>query len=375
MKILHVAAIRISKESGMGRIAYNWQQAFERNGHEFIHIGLDECPKHIHPLLWGRQAYQYVKEKMVTADAILVHEPAAGYFTHLAIPTVVVSHGIEPRGWDTAYIYGFRKRSFKALFLPHYLRFWSNTEGLKKASKIFICNNEDRDYVVKNYNRLPSDVLYFKNGYYENSLEKTKKPSPVTTFLFNATWLDRKGIGVLIAAFMTIKKQFPSEWHLVLAGVGYPEEVIYEAFPSDLKDNITVLPHFKQIDEAKLYQESDVFILPSYIEGQSLALTQAMASGLCCIVSDNCGQRDFVQHQHNGLLFKTGDAADLAQQIKHVLLHKNSIKIYGNAAYESVKDLTWQNVSNDVVTVCKNLVLAAKKQEKTVEKHPESLKY
>jgi glycosyltransferase involved in cell wall biosynthesis len=363
MRILHVAAIRISKESGMGRIAYNWQQAFERNGHEFIHIGLDECPKHIHPLLWGKQACQYFKEKIGHADAILVHEPAAGFFTHLAIPTVVVSHGIEPRGWDTAHIYGFRKRSFKALFLPHYCRFWSNTEGLKKANKILICNNEDRDYVIKKYQRLPSDVLYFKNGYYENSPQKTKLPSPVTTFLFNATWLDRKGIGTLIAAFTEIKKLFPTDWHLILAGVGKYEKAIYQAFPSDFKQNMTIIESFSQSQEANLYQESDVFILPSYIEGQSLALTQAMASGLCCIVSDNCGQRDFIQHQHNGLLFKTGDAADLAQQIKHVLLDKNSIKIYGNAAYESVKDLTWQNVSHDVVMVCENLISAAKNQK------------
>jgi glycosyltransferase involved in cell wall biosynthesis len=363
MRILHVAAIRISKESGMGRIAYNWQQAFERNGHEFIHIGLDECPKHIHPLLWGKQACQYFKEKIGHADAILVHEPAAGFFTHLAIPTVVVSHGIEPRGWDTAHTYGFRKRSFKALFLPHYCRFWSNTEGLKKANKILICNNEDRDYVIKKYQRLPSDVLYFKNGYYENSPQKTKLPSPVTTFLFNATWLDRKGIGTLIAAFTEIKKLFPTDWHLILAGVGKYEKAIYQAFPSDFKQNMTIIESFSQSQEANLYQESDVFILPSYIEGQSLALTQAMASGLCCIVSDNCGQRDFIQHQHNGLLFKTGDAADLAQQIKHVLLDKNSIKIYGNAAYESVKDLTWQNVSHDVVMVCENLISAAKNQK------------
>jgi glycosyltransferase involved in cell wall biosynthesis len=367
LKIAHIAAIRLSKESGMGRIAWNWQQAFEACGHQFIHIGIEECPRKIHPLLWGKQAYQYFEATIKEADVILAHEPAAGYFTHLNVPVLLVSHGIEQRGWGISQHFGFEKRTLKSFFIPKLLRFWSNTEGINRANKLLLSNQEDKDYAVEKHNRLPSDVLIFKNGYYENAVILTTPNTKITTFLFNASWLERKGIGVLVGAFIEVKKQFRNNWHLILAGVGNHETAILAAFTSNLKENITVLPYFSQSEEAALYQKADVFILPSYFEGQSLALTQAMASGLCCICSDNCGQRDFIQHQHNGLLFKTGNAQDLAQQIKHVLEQRNKIKIYGNAAYETVKDLTWQKVSEDVVTLCENLVSTAQKQKKMVK--------
>jgi glycosyltransferase involved in cell wall biosynthesis len=337
----------------MGRVAWNWQQAFEARGHTFIHIGIDECPKRIHPLLWGQQAYQFFKKTVKNADLILVHEPAAGYFVHLDIPVLVVSHGIEQRGWEISEKYGFEKRTLKSFLLPQFIRFRSNTEGLRRATKVFLLNEEDKNYVVKRHKRQPSDVIVLKNGYYADYIPSSKSNliSDKTTFLFNASWLERKGIKVLVEAFKAIKKIFPDGWHLILAGVGDHKEAIYQAFSDDLKDDITVIPTYSPSEEVKLYEKSDVFILPSYFEGQSLALTQAMASGLCCIGSDNCGQLDFIQHGKNGLLFKTGDAADLTQQIKSVLTHKNNIAVYGKAAHESVKNLTWDAVSQDVVDV------------------------
>jgi glycosyltransferase involved in cell wall biosynthesis len=364
LKIVHIAAIHLSKDSGMGRVAWNWQQAFEARGHTFIHIGIDECPKHIHPLLWGQQAYQYFKTTIKNADLILVHEPAAGYFVHLEVPVLVVSHGIEQRGWEVSEKYGFEKRTLKSFLLPQFIRFRSNTEGLKRATKVLLLNEEDKNYVVKRHKRQPSDVIVLKNGYYEDyiPLSKSNLVSDITTFLFNASWLKRKGIKVLVEAFKEVKRIFPDGWHLILAGVGDHKDAIYHAFPSSFKDNITIIPTYSPSEEVKLYEKSDVFILPSYFEGQSLALTQAMASRLCCIGSDNCGQRDFIQHEHNGLLFKTGDALDLTRQIKSVLRNKTTIKIYGEAAHHTVKNLTWNTVSVAVVDLCQTLVLETQKK-------------
>ena len=82
-----------------------------------------------------------------------------------------------------------------------------------------------------------------------------------------------------------------------------------------------------------------------------------MASGLCCICSDNCGQRDFISHEHNGLLFKTGDVGDLANQIKSILQHRDLINVYAEQAKQRVAGYTWERVSHEVVAECESLIL------------------
>jgi glycosyltransferase involved in cell wall biosynthesis len=365
MKIVHIARINLTEETGMGRIACNWKKAFERHGHEFMHIGSTECPKAFHPILWGKKAANYLKIKELRPDLILVHEPSSGYFFDFGVPVVLFSHGIEARGWGVEAQFNYRNQTFKSRFLPDYFRYKSNAIGLKKADKLLLSNSEDVDYAIHHFNRKIKDVIIFKNGYYEANIPEKKTPpqyNPVI-FLFNASWLERKGKKDMIEAFMELQKKFPNQWTLILAGIGGHKADILKEFPSKLHQNLDIIPHFTQAEETQLYERADVFVLPSYFEGQSLALTQAMASSLCCICSDNCGQRDFIKHEQNGLLFKTGDASDLAHQFEKILKNKTLINTYAKRAKETVQNYTWEKVGAEIVDICEDL--AIKKATKT----------
>jgi glycosyltransferase involved in cell wall biosynthesis len=59
----------------------------------------------------------------------------------------------------------------------------------------------------------------------------------------------------------------------------------------------------------------DVFVLPSRWEGLSLALLEALSSGVAAVVSDIPGNRDIITHEVNGLLFDDGDSGDLAEKL------------------------------------------------------------
>ena len=167
LTIVHVASVPLSEQTGMGRIAWNWRAAFEAQGHTFIHIGSIECPTALHPTLWGKVAKYYMMDHQIKPDVLLVHEPASGHFMDLGIPVVVFSHGIEKRGWAVEAKYHYRNQTFKSLFMPDFIRFSASVKGLKRAEKVLLSNEEDRDYLINVLKRTPEGIHIFKNGYYE----------------------------------------------------------------------------------------------------------------------------------------------------------------------------------------------------------------
>lgn len=80
-----------------------------------------------------------------------------------------------------------------------------------------------------------------------------------------------------------------------------------------LDDYVRVLGWREDIPD--LLAALDIFVLPSYWEGLSLALIEALSTGVAVITSDIPGNRDVVTHETNGLLFRNADSDDLARNV------------------------------------------------------------
>ena len=83
--------------------------------------------------------------------------------------------------------------------------------------------------------------------------------------------------------------------------------------------------HGDQDDVASFYQEADVFVLPSVSEGMSNALLEAMSYGLVALVSDIPENRSVIRDGEDGLLFRQGDAEDLAGRLASLLAGGRSL--------------------------------------------------
>lgn len=348
MVVAHIACINLSNETGMGRIAANWKHAFEVAGHSFLHIGRMEVGS-AHMLIWGKKAAAYCKEKNINADVWLVHEPFGGDFASLPGKLVIFSHGIEERAWDLNKHFRFEQLSFKARLLPDWIRFYSHRKGFRYAELCLLSNSTDLKFLKKRGVQ-ESRLYIFKNGYhsFRSNLIDGNKHSERIRILYNGTWIPRKGIDTIIDAFNDLFR-LRKDIELMLIGTAFSSEEVLHSFLPEYRDRVYVISHFKQEEEIMFLKTAQIFLLPSYLEGQSVALTQAMALGLCPVVSDNSGQLDFVVHNQNGMLFKTGSARDLTEKINYLLNTPSLIVSMGKVAASSVSELDWPKVTGDIV--------------------------
>jgi len=70
---------------------------------------------------------------------------------------------------------------------------------------------------------------------------------------------------------------------------------------------------------ATLYASSDVFVLPSILEGMPVPPLEAMASGGCVVLTDCLGTRDYANDGENCLMVPPKDSGALAEAIVNVL--------------------------------------------------------
>lgn len=109
----------------------------------------------------------------------------------------------------------------------------------------------------------------------------------------------------------------PTNVHYVLCGVG-PLEDELKALAKKLAIEKRV--HFLgyRNDIKTLYSQADVYVMPSYREGLSRSLMEAMSSGLPCIVSKIRGNTDLIDEGNGGFLCSPNDTESFAKAITSV---------------------------------------------------------
>ena len=151
---------------------------------------------------------------------------------------------------------------------------------------------------------------------------------------------------VIISAMEKLNK---SNLHYVLCGVGDQElNLKNQAAKSGLQDNVHFLGY--RTDVKEIYAMADCFVMPSFREGLSRSIMEAMASGLPCVVSKIRGNVDLVKDGEGGFLCDASDADAFADAINKLsdndicssmaLYNKERIEDFGiEAVVQSVKDI------------------------------------
>ena len=216
--------------------------------------------------------------------------------------------------------------------------------SIKYANKIIVVSSTSKEYLETRYGR---KVTLIPNGI-------KKVPEVINTdivrefrltakkyILFVGRISPEKGLEVLIPAFLAletnVKKGNGEKWQLVIVGKSDNDDKYYDFLKSIARnsENIIFTGFLEKAYLHGLYKQAGLFLLPSYNEGCSLSLLEAISHRLPCMVSDIPENRQF---EYSGLtLFKSGDISDLLTKLSEFI---------SNSDYKPAISLTYQNVPN-----------------------------
>jgi glycosyltransferase involved in cell wall biosynthesis len=152
------------------------------------------------------------------------------------------------------------------------------------------------------------------------------------TLFCSRTWEPIYGVDVLAKAFVQVAAAYP-EVNLILLGGGSQGAKIRQILMNGgVLEQVHFGGHVTQADLPRWYHRADLYISPSRVDGSSVTLMEALASGLPCLVSDIPGNREWIEDGVNGWLFRDGDADDLAEKILYAIKNRGSFDMLGKAA-------------------------------------------
>jgi glycosyltransferase involved in cell wall biosynthesis len=144
-----------------------------------------------------------------------------------------------------------------------------------------------------------------------------------------------KGHKELFDAVASLKERYPIR-ALIVGGGRREDEIKQLAADLGLAEQVHFLGSRRDVPD--LLRAMDIFVLPSYSEGVSLALLEAMAAGLPVIASVVGGLPEVVRHGENGLLIPPRDVDALAAALERLLADPEYAQHLGETARREARE-------------------------------------
>lgn len=222
-------------------------------------------------------------------DLILCH--------HLYLLTAVVrKHFPEHR------VYGFCHNTDLRQMCKTDLKRTFIREQVRKLDRIFVPQEAQRDGVLAVYQAGPEKIETVGMGYNSQIFYggEAKKDDGVTRIVFAGKIAEKKGVMSLLRSLSVLYSREDAcgrdELLVQLAGsAGNQEEYgqirrMAEGCPYEVR----FLGRLSQPELARVYRESDIFVLPSFFDGLPLTVIEALACRLRVVMSDLPGIRKWL---------------------------------------------------------------------------------
>lgn len=145
----------------------------------------------------------------------------------------------------------------------------------------------------------------------------------------------------------------PSVKYLICGQGQLEDELLHLVKDLDLEHQVMLLGF--RTDILEINHIADVFVFPSFREGLSVALMEAMACGLPVVCSDIRGNRDLVEDGKGGFLVGPRDVVGFAQSIKSLSENAALRKRMGQNNVVRVRDFDTSIVLSHMMDIYKTV--------------------
>ena len=160
---------------------------------------------------------------------------------------------------------------------------------------------------------------------------------------------------LLIEAF----QQITTPLKLVLAGGSSHTDQYVACLREHQSDRIKILDWLSGDALEEVLTNAALFVLPSDLEGMSMALLDAMGAGISVLTSDTPENREVVAD--SGFTFKCGDVHDLQRMLAFLLNDDSLRRRAGKLAQERVRQhYLWNDVAKEIEAVYLELMAGSR---------------
>jgi len=292
------------------------------------------------------------------ASEMIKNKPAVLFIPAYAIPqihpakTIVTIHGLEYRYFPECY-------SLKERLLLEF-----NTKfSIKSASKIIVPSESTKKDLIKFYGTEENKIKVIHHGIssIKYQILNSKQNKKDFDILFIGRLEKRKNVTSLIKAFDIFKKNIqysiPSTQdniQLTLVGkAGFEFQEIKKVIQKSLyKDNIILRNYISESERNKLYQNADLFILPSFYEGFGLPVLEAMSYDIPVICSNNSSLPEIAGDA--ALLINPNDIEKIAEAMKKVFSDNSLRNKMIEKGFKNVERFSWEKCAKETMGVLLN---------------------
>ncbi len=272
-------------------------------------------------------------------DVLHLHEPATPSLSLLALwaaecPVVATFHSMHDRS---------RALSASAAVLR---------PSLEKITARIAVSESSRGTQVSH---LGGEPVIIPNGLYVDRFASTPtreewRGTDGTVAFIGRLAEPRKGFPLLARAFATVASTRPG-LRLLVVGGGDLEQAA-ALLPAGVRSQVLFLGAASDADKAAALRTADVYVAPNTgAESFGVVLAEAMAACATVLASDIPAFRRVLEGGEHGVLFRNGDASDLATRLAGLLDDPARRDRLAASAQVAVRRYDWATVAARIVQV------------------------
>ncbi|MFX1395062.1 MAG: glycosyltransferase family 4 protein [Promethearchaeota archaeon] len=286
--------------------------------------------------LYRNKNFKFYKD----SDIIILKNaiPFTRFFKIKRIPLIYVFFHLKPSGYLNSYE--------RNLFKQH--------------KNIIAISNPSKTALMKAFGLKGKNIKVIPIGIDEkrfipsNRSKKIKEKYGNNILLYSGLMLLRKRIPILLKAMTYVIKEIP-DTHLILTGSGpFLNDYKNLAKSLGIQKNTTFLGFLGDKELVKYYASSDIFVLPSVLEGFGQVLLEAMASGTPVICTNKPPMSEIIGD--GGLTFEEDDSEDLAQKIIYLLRNRDILARLKQNALKKAMTYKWSEIAKFYNNYLKNIL-------------------